>query len=82
MNWKMSYRTRTIISRSRLEANLVHKPRLLSLKNEEFPFLVHKYPNIRSEKWDKNIQTLGYNDARTVGRMSQEVAEKEYCFTV
>ena len=36
------YRTRTIISCSRFEATLVYKPRILSLKNEEFPFLVHK----------------------------------------
>ena len=34
------YRTRAIISRSRFEAALVYKPRILSLKNEEFPFLV------------------------------------------
>ena len=36
------YRTRTIITRSRFEAALVYKPRILSLKSEEFPFLVHK----------------------------------------
>ena len=36
------YRTRAIIGRSRFEAALVYKPRILSLKNEEFPFLVHK----------------------------------------
>ena len=36
------YRTRTIITRSRFEAALVYKPQILSLKNEEFPFLVHK----------------------------------------
>ena len=36
------YRTRAIISRSRFEAALIYKPRILSLKNEEFPFLVHK----------------------------------------
>ena len=36
------YRTRAIISRSRFEAALVYKPRILSLKNEEFPVLVHK----------------------------------------
>ena len=36
------YRTRATISRSRFEAALVYKPRILSLKNEEFPFLVHK----------------------------------------
>ena len=36
------YRTRAIISRSRFEAALVYKPRILSLKIEEFPFLVHK----------------------------------------
>ena len=40
MNFK--YRTRAIISRSRFEAALVYKPRILSLKNEEFPVLVHK----------------------------------------
>ena len=37
-----TYRTRAIIGRSRFEAALVYKPRILSLKNEEFPFLVHK----------------------------------------
>ena len=36
------YRTRAIIGRSRFEAALVYKPRILSLKNEEFPFLIHK----------------------------------------
>ena len=36
------YRTRAIISRSQFEAALVYKPQILSLKNEEFPFLVHK----------------------------------------
>ena len=36
------YRTRATISRSRFEAALVYKPRILSFKNEEFPFLVHK----------------------------------------
>ena len=39
---KIYYRTRAIISRSRFEAALVYKPRILGLKNEEFPFLVHK----------------------------------------
>ena len=33
---------RAIIGRSRFEAALVYKPRILSLKNEEFTFLVHK----------------------------------------
>ena len=36
------YRTRAIITRSRFETALVYKPRILGLKNEEFPFLVHK----------------------------------------
>ena len=35
------YRMRAIIGRSRFEAALVYKPRILGLKNEEFPFLVH-----------------------------------------
>ena len=39
---KSIYRTRAIIGRSRFEAALVYKPRILGLKNEEFPFLVHK----------------------------------------
>ena len=39
---KTKYRTRAIIGRSRFEAALVYKPRILGLKNEEFPFLVHK----------------------------------------
>ena len=39
---KFIYRTRAIIGRSRFEAALVYKPRILGLKNEEFPFLVHK----------------------------------------
>ena len=38
----LKYRTRAIIGRSRFEAALVYKPRILGLKNEEFPFLVHK----------------------------------------
>ena len=36
-----AYRTRAIITRSRFEAALVYKPRILDLKIEEFPFLVH-----------------------------------------
>ena len=36
------YRTRAIIGRSQFEAALVYKPRILGLKNEEFPFLVYK----------------------------------------
>ena len=36
------YRTRAIIGRSRFEAAHVYKPRILGLKNEEYPFLVHK----------------------------------------
>ena len=39
---RTDYRTRATISRSRFEAALFYKPRILSLKNEEFPFLVHK----------------------------------------
>ena len=31
-----------IIGHSRFEAALVYKPRVVSLKNEEFPFLVKK----------------------------------------
>ena len=37
------YRTRAIIGRSRFEAALVYKPRILGLKSEEFSFLVHKW---------------------------------------
>ena len=37
-----NYRTRAIIGRSWFEAALIYKPRILGLKNEEFPFLVHK----------------------------------------
>ena len=37
-----TYHTRAIIGRSRFEAALVSKPRMLGLKNEEFLFLVHK----------------------------------------
>ena len=37
------YRMRAIIGRSRFEAALGYKPRIFSLKNEEFPFLVHKF---------------------------------------
>ena len=36
------YRTRAIIGRSRFEAALVYRPRILGLKSEEFPFLIHK----------------------------------------
>ena len=36
------YRMRAIIGRSRFEAALIYKLRILSLKNEEFSFLVHK----------------------------------------
>ena len=37
-----TYRTLAIIGRSGFEAALVYKLRILSSKNEEFPFLVHK----------------------------------------
>ena len=39
---------RAIIGRSRFEAALVYKQRILSLKNEEFPFLVHKLSAIKA----------------------------------
>ena len=39
----LSYRTRAIINRSWFEAALVYKPRILGLKIEEFPFLVHNW---------------------------------------
>ena len=42
------YRTRAIIGRSRFEAALVYKPRILGLKNEEFPFSVHKLSVIQA----------------------------------
>ena len=38
----VNYSTRAIISRSRFEATLVYKLRILSLKIEAIPFLVHK----------------------------------------
>ena len=38
----LEYRTRAIIGRSRFEAALAYKPRILGLNNEEFPFLVNK----------------------------------------
>ena len=38
----IDYRTRAIIGRSRFEAALIYKPRILGLKNKELPFLVHK----------------------------------------
>ena len=41
-SWNTTYRTRAIITRSRFETALDYKPRILGLKNEEFPFLVHK----------------------------------------
>ena len=37
-----TYRMHAIIGRSRFEAAVVFKPRILGLKKEEFPFLVHK----------------------------------------
>ena len=40
--FKVIYRTRAIIGRSRFEAALDYKPRILGLKNEDFLFLVHK----------------------------------------
>ena len=38
----IQYHTRAIIGRSQFEATLVYKPRILGLKNQEIPFLVHK----------------------------------------
>ena len=37
-----SYRTRATITRSWSVTALLYKPQILGLKNEEFPFLVHK----------------------------------------
>ena len=37
-----TYHTRATITRSWSVTALVYKPRILGLKNEEFPFLVHK----------------------------------------
>ena len=37
------YRTHAIIDRSRFEAALVYKPRILGLENEEFTFFVDMY---------------------------------------
>ena len=48
------YRTRAIIGRSRFEAALVYKPRILGLKGEEFPFLVHKLSVIQAAASVKN----------------------------
>ena len=48
------YRTRAIIGRSRFEAALVYKPRILVLKSEEFPFLVHKLSVIQAAASVKN----------------------------
>ena len=42
LEWNSMYRTRAIIARSRSETALKYKPRILGLKNEEYPFLVHK----------------------------------------
>ena len=49
------YRTRAIIGRSRFEAALVYKPRILGLKSEEFPFLVHKLSVIQAAASVKNV---------------------------
>ena len=47
------YRTRAILGRSRFEAALIYKPRILDLKNEEFPFLIHKLSVIKPQlKWN------------------------------
>ena len=43
----LEYRTRAIIGRSRFEAALVYKPRILGLKNEEIPFLKTGYQKNR-----------------------------------
>ena len=63
-------RTRTIIARSLSETALEYKPRILGLKNKEFLFLVHKLSVIQTapqyKNGVKNIQTAGYNGARTV----------------
>ena len=42
----LMYRTRAIIGRSQFEAALIYKPRILGLKSEELPFLVHKLSGI------------------------------------
>ena len=63
------YRTRAIIARFRSETALEYKPRILGLKNKEFLFLVHKSVVQTAPQYKngvKNIQTAGYNGARTV----------------
>ena len=47
--------TRAIIGRSRFEAALVYKPRILGLKNEE-----------KSKYWVQKIQAAAYDCTRTV----------------
>ena len=43
LHLNLYYRTRTTITRSWSVTALVYKLRILGLKNEEFPFLVHKW---------------------------------------
>ena len=62
---KFQYRTRAIISRSGFEAALIYKSRILSLKYEELPFLVHKLSETLTalKNGVNNIQTMGYYGA-------------------
>ena len=53
-----------MIGRSRFEAALVYKPRILRLKNEEFPYLVHKLSAILTalkykQTWGKKYTSCG-----------------------
>ena len=65
------YRTCATITCSWSVTALVYKPRILGLKNEEFPFLVQKLSVISTavKNGVKNIQTTGYNSACTVYNM-------------
>ena len=53
---RFRYRSRAIIGRSRFEAALVYKPRILGLKNEEIPFLKTGYQKNRQLLRMANLQ--------------------------
>ena len=54
----------------------MYKPRILGLKNEEFPFLVNKwfvvYKSVKKKNELKKIQIEGYNGVRTVYQKVQK----------
>ena len=74
------YHTRAIITRSWFETALNYKPRIFDPKMDEFPCLAHKFSVTLTAVKNglENIQTAGYNGARTVSIYSRTSEEMQH----